>query len=170
MVRKWHCQKGRRVAPVRVLRFVSSGSWFFGEIGPQERGMAVAARTAVAGVGTVLVVQGQRPWPDSMLGFLVDEGYTVIAIDHSREIPFFVLAGGVRAVLLDDRGLGLTDRLALSRCRIESPSTAVVVIAMEGAPRDVARALESGASAFLTWPSPPDVVRQALRSGEQPQP
>jgi DNA-binding NarL/FixJ family response regulator len=114
----------------------------------------------------VLVVHGPREWPRELLATLTREGYVLVPIDDVRLVPFFVLAGGVSAVLVEARGLAFLDTMALRICRQHSPTTAVVAMALDAAAPTLKRALESGATVFLTWPAPPHVVAQALRSGK----
>lgn len=94
------------------------------------------------------------------------EGYVVVRIHDVALAPFFVLGGGVVALLADARRLDLQELLALRQCREKAPATAVVMVSTAiRASSDVKRALESGATAFLSWPAPIDVLREALRSG-----
>jgi DNA-binding NarL/FixJ family response regulator len=115
--------------------------------------------------GAVLVVHGTREWPAELVAAVAREGYLVVRIDDVRLVPFFVLAGGVTAILVEARGLELVDGLALGMCRRHSPATAVVAMAFDAAAPTLKRALEHGATVFLSWPAPPAVVAQALRSG-----
>lgn len=116
--------------------------------------------------GAVLIVEGHRPWPPDLLATIAGQGYSVVRIDDVRLVPFFVLAGGVRAVIVDVRGLQLLGVLALQKCRECSPVTSVVVMAAEPTTPAVKRALESGATALLCWPASDKVVLQAIRSAE----
>jgi DNA-binding NarL/FixJ family response regulator len=117
----------------------------------------------VSGTGTVLIVDGHRGWPAELLSTIAGQGHAIVHIDDIRLVPFFVLAGGVQAVLVDVRALQLLGELALLQCRRCSPATAVVVLGSSSSAGEVKRALDSGATAFLPWPAAPDVVAQALR-------
>ncbi len=112
-----------------------------------------------------MIVDGHRPWPDELLETIAGQGYALVHVDDVRLVPFFVLAGGVRAVVVDARALQVPGVLALRKCREHAPSTSVVVMASEATSPTVKRALESGATAFLSWPAPPHQVAQVLRSG-----
>ena len=116
-------------------------------------------------VGAAVIAPARSEWPPELLETISREGYTLVRIDDVRLVPFFVLAGGVSAVVVDGRAMEILGALALRKCREYSPSTAVVVLALDATPGTVKRALESGATAFLSWPASPEVVARALRGG-----
>jgi DNA-binding response OmpR family regulator len=116
--------------------------------------------------GAVLIVEGHRAWPADLLAMIASRGYTLVRIDDVRLAPFFVLAGGVRAVIVDLRGLPLLGVVALQKCRECSPATSVVALAPGASTPAVKRALEIGATALLSWPSSEKVVLAAIRSAE----
>lgn len=113
--------------------------------------------------GAVVLVQGRRDWPAELVAMIAREGYTLVRADDVRLVPFFVLAGGVTAVLVDLAGIEMLGVVALRRCRECSPSTSIVVVAYEPTTSLMKRALDSGASALLSWPAPPEVVARVLR-------
>jgi DNA-binding response OmpR family regulator len=115
--------------------------------------------------GNVLIVEGHRAWPVDLLAMIAAQGYTLVRIDDVRLVPFFVLAGGVRAVIVELRGLQLLGVLALQKCRQCSPVTAVVALTADASTPAVKRALEIGATALLCWPASEKVVLAAIRSG-----
>lgn len=90
----------------------------------------------------------------------------MILVEDVPRALFFVLAGGVTAILVNARYLGIRDALALRRCREQSPTTALIAVATTHG-GDAVAAIERGATAFLSWPAPAEVVLQALRSGER---
>ena len=91
----------------------------------------------------------------------------IVRVDDGKLLPFFVLAGGVAAILLDVSSVGLTEALALRKCREHAPRTSVVVVASDTTQAGVTRALEGGATAFLALPASPRRIGAALRSGER---
>lgn len=113
--------------------------------------------------GAVVLVRGRREWPSELVARIAREGFTVIGVDDVRLVPFFVLTSHVAAVLVDLDALDLLGEVALRRCRDVSPSTSIVVVSHQATPPFFKRALESGATAFLSWPAVPDVVAQILR-------
>jgi CheY-like chemotaxis protein len=117
--------------------------------------------------GAVLIVDGPRPWPPELLATIADQGHAIVRIDDIRLVPFFVLAGGVQAVVVDAQGLEVVSELALRQCRRLAPATSIVVsVGRTPAAAAVKRALESGATAYLEWPATPPEVAQVLRSAE----
>jgi DNA-binding NarL/FixJ family response regulator len=115
-------------------------------------------------VSAVVIVQSHDGWPSELLGAIARQGHVVLSIDDVRLVPFFILAGGVAAVMVDLRGLQLLGALTLRRCREVSPSTAIVAVAVDASAPTLTRALESGATAFLSWPASAEVVGRALGS------
>ena len=85
----------------------------------------------------------------------------------SARRPAFLGASEVTALIVNANRLGLKGKVALRECRRISPSTAVVVVATTAA-HGLKDALEGGATAFVSWPAPPEVLRRALRSGRRP--
>ena len=80
------------------------------------------------------------------------------------EAPAFLSASEVTALIVNANRLGLKGKVALRECRRVSPATAVVVVATT-AVRGLKDALEGGATAFVSWPASPEVLRRALHSG-----
>ena len=78
----------------------------------------------------------------------------------------FSSASEVTALIVNANRLGLTGKVALRECRRISPSTAVVVVATTAA-HGLKDALEGGATAFVSWPASPEVLRRALHSGRE---
>jgi DNA-binding NtrC family response regulator len=115
--------------------------------------------------GTVLIVGRSASWPRDLVRTIADEGYTIRPVDDVAEVPILVRAGGVSAVFLHARGLGTRDLLALRAAREDSPRTAVVVMSPTSTPPELKRAIDSGATSFLSWPASIEVLRQVLRSG-----
>ena len=82
------------------------------------------------------------------------------------EAPAFLSASEVTALIVNANRLGLKGKVALRECRRVSPSTAVVVVATT-AVHGLKDALEGGATAFVSWPASPEVLRRALHSGRE---
>ncbi len=114
----------------------------------------------------------EHEWPADFEAFVARElvgrdGAFVARIAELGEAPAFLGASEVTALVVNANRLGLTGKVALRECRRISPSTAVVVVATTAA-HGLKDALEGGATAFVSWPAPPDVLRRALRSGRRP--
>jgi DNA-binding NarL/FixJ family response regulator len=112
----------------------------------------------------------EHEWPADFEAFVARElvgrdGAFVARIAELGEAPAFVSASEVTALIVNANRLGLTGKVALRECRRISPSTAVVVVATTAA-HGLKDALEGGATAFISWPAPADVLRRALRSGQ----
>lgn len=115
----------------------------------------------------MLLLDSARGWPADFVEQVSRLGFMVVRVDDSKLLPFFVLAGGVDAILLEVSSLGVTEALALRKCREHAPRTSVVVVAPDTTQAAVTRALEGGATAFLAFPASPGRIGAALRSGEQ---
>ncbi len=113
----------------------------------------------------VVLVDSHREWPADLLSAIGGQGYAIVRIDDVRLAPFFVLSGGVAAVIIDSRGLDMGALVALRECREHTRALAVVVVALEPAPAAMKKALDSGATALLPWPASPELLGQALRCG-----
>jgi DNA-binding NarL/FixJ family response regulator len=122
-------------------------------------------RASAAASGAVLVVDALSRWPAELLDGIARAGHVVVPIDDVKLVPFFVLAGGVTAVLVRARKLGMTELLALRTCRRRAPRTRIVIAAAAPTHADLKRALDSGADTLLDWPAAPDVVLRAIRGG-----
>lgn len=113
----------------------------------------------------------EHEWPADFEAFVARElvardGAFVVRLAELGEAPAFLRASAVTALIVNASRLGLKGVVALRECRRVSPATAVVVVATTAA-RGLKDALEGGATAFVSWPAPPEVVRQALRSGRE---
>ena len=111
----------------------------------------------------------EHEWPPDFEAFVARElisrdGAFVVRLGELAEAPELLRSSEVTALVINANRLGLKAVVALRECRRISPGTAVVVIATTTA-RGLKDALEGGATAFLTWPAPAEVVRRALRSG-----
>jgi hypothetical protein len=113
----------------------------------------------------------EHEWPPDFEAFVAREligrdGALVARLGELGEAPAFLSSSDVTALIVNANRLGLKGKVALLECRRISPATAVVVVATTAA-RGLKDALEGGATAFVSWPAPPEVVRQALRSGRE---
>jgi DNA-binding NtrC family response regulator len=111
----------------------------------------------------------EHEWPADFEAFVAREligrdGALVARLAELAEAPAFLSASEVTALIVNASRLGLKGKVALRECRRVSPSTAVVVVATT-AVHGLKDALEGGATAFVSWPASPEVVRQALLSG-----
>ncbi len=115
----------------------------------------------------VVLLYEHGRWPAPFLDQLAAEGYRPLGLDDVDELPSVVQGGSVGAVIVGARALGARDLLVLRECRAAFPQTAVVVLDTADSPPELKRAFESGATAFLSWPAPPQALREALRSGRR---
>ena len=119
-----------------------------------------------------LVLAGfEHEWPTDFEAFVAREligrdGALVARLADLGEAPSFLSSSEVTALIVNAGRLGLKGKVALRECRRISPSTAVVVVATT-ATHGLKDALESGATAFVSWPAAPDVLRRALRGGRE---
>lgn len=110
-------------------------------------------------------MNGRDEWPPEFISSVSREGYTVFRIEDLSLAPSLLREGDVGALVVGAAPLGAKDLLVLRECREVSPSTAILVMTTAPTQPDLKRAFESGATAFLSWPAPPEVLRQALASG-----
>jgi len=113
----------------------------------------------------------EHEWPADFEAFVARElvgrdGAFVARIAELSEAPAFLSSSEVTALIVNANRLGLTGKVALRECRRISPATAVVVVATTAA-HGLKDALEGGATAFVSWPASPDVLRRALHSGRE---
>jgi DNA-binding NarL/FixJ family response regulator len=117
-----------------------------------------------------LVLAGyEHEWPADFEAFVARElvgrdGALVARLEELGEAPAFLSSSEVTALIVNANDLGLKAKVTLRECRRISPSTAVVVVATSAA-RGLKDALEGGATAFVSWPATPEVLRRALKSG-----
>ncbi len=114
----------------------------------------------------------EHEWPSDFEAFIARElvardGALVARLSDISEAPAFLAADVVHALIVNADRLGLKGTLILRECRRISPATAVVAVATTPT-RGLKDALEGGATAFVSWPAAPDVLRRALRSARDP--
>ena len=113
----------------------------------------------------------EHEWPADFEAFVARElvgrdGALVARLEELGEAPSFLSSSEVTALIVNANRLGLKGKVALRECRRVSPSTAVVVVATTTV-HGLKDALEGGATAFLSWPASPEVLRRALHSGRE---
>jgi len=113
----------------------------------------------------------EHEWPADFEAFVAREligrdGALVARLAELGEAPAFLSASEVTALIVNANRLGLRGKVALRECRRISPATAVVVVATT-AVHGLKDALEGGATAFVSWPASPEVLRRALHSGHE---
>jgi DNA-binding NarL/FixJ family response regulator len=119
-----------------------------------------------------LVMAGyQHEWPSDFEAFVARElvardGAFVARLAELGDAPAFLRSTAATALIVNAHDLGLTGKVALRECRRISPTTAIVVVATTAA-HGLKDALEGGATAFVSWPAAPEVLRRALRSGRE---
>ncbi len=112
----------------------------------------------------VLLVEGYA-YPPELEAIIAAGGDAVRRVGDLAEAVAVLTAGGARAALIGARVFSHKDHLSFRLSRAMAPGAALVVVTTEPAPwPELKHALESGATTFLRWPAPPDVVQQALRS------
>jgi len=113
----------------------------------------------------------EHEWPADFEAFVAREligrdGALVARLAELGEAPAFLSASEVTALIVNASRLGLKGKVALRECRRISPATAVVVVATT-AVHGLKDALEGGATAFVSWPASPEILRRALHSGSE---
>lgn len=111
----------------------------------------------------------EHEWPADFEAFVARElvgrdGAFVARLAEIDDAPSFLASSDVTALFVGANRLGLKAMVTLRECRRISPATAVVVVATTAA-HGLKDALEGGATAFMSWPASPEVVRRALKSG-----
>src|SRR5512139_3200395 len=119
----------------------------------------------------LLLTGYEHEWPADFEAFVAREligrdGALVARLGELGDAPAFLSSSDVNALIVNANRLGLKGKVALQECRRISPSTAVVVVATTPA-HGLKDALESGATAFVSWPAPPEVLRRALHGGRE---
>jgi DNA-binding NtrC family response regulator len=106
---------------------------------------------------------GDAPdWQPELRALLGKEGYETDYVSQLHAVLPMLASGPLQALFLPAGSLAATDLLILRRIREVSPRTAVVVVTKTPTDPDLKRALESGATAFLSWPATNHAVRQAI--------
>jgi len=101
---------------------------------------------------TVLVIDDDSTVRDSMVAFLDDCDYRVIAADSAEQALVILAAEGVDAVICDLKMPGMRGIELLERIKHEKPELPVVVVSGAGVMDDVVRALRLGADDYLVKP------------------
>jgi DNA-binding NtrC family response regulator len=111
----------------------------------------------------LVALVGEAPaWQPELETLLNDEGYATGRVPQLDAVLPLLAGGSVRALFLAAGPLAARDLLLLRRIREVSPLAAVVVVTKTATDPDIKRALESGATAFLSWPASNDAVRRAI--------
>lgn len=113
----------------------------------------------------------EHEWPADFEAFVARElvgrdGAIVARLAELGEAPSLLSSNEVAALIVNASQLGLKGKAALQECRRISPATAVVVVATTSA-HGLKDALESGATAFISWPASPEVLRRALLNSRE---
>ena len=120
-----------------------------------------------------LALAGQpHEWPKDFEAFVALElvardGALVVRLPDIAEAPALLAESTVDALIVNADRLGLKGMAILRECRRISPATAVVGVAPASS-RGLKDALEGGATAFVSWPAAPDVLRRALPGARAP--
>ena len=128
------------------------------------RGLVHGPAPVTPSAKTVLVGD-EREWPSDLGDCLARDGYAVDRVAELSMVPSLLTEGQTRALFVIARPLAASDLLLLRRVRETSPLTSIVVVTRTPTHPDLKRAFESGATAFLSWPSSTEALRQAIESG-----
>jgi DNA-binding NtrC family response regulator len=114
----------------------------------------------------------EHEWPADFEAFVAREligrdGALVARLGDVAEAPALLGSSDVRALIVNARCLGLRGKAVLQECRRVSPTTAVVVVATTET-HGLKDALEGGATAFVSWPAPAEVLRRSLCGSRPP--
>jgi DNA-binding NtrC family response regulator len=124
--------------------------------------------TSASGFKVVVLVGDAPDWQVELGGLLSRQGYATSRVERLHAVLPLLANVTVQAVLVAAGPLAATDLLQLRRIRDLSPGTAVVVVTKTPTDPEVKRAFESGATAFLSWPSSLTALRHAIERGAPP--
>jgi DNA-binding NtrC family response regulator len=131
-----------------------------------QKRLREASVTEATTAPKLVVLVGEAPdWQPEIGIFLSREGYATNRVAQLDAVLPLVAGGAVQALLVAARPLAASDLLLVRRIRQVSPRTAIVVVTKSYTDPDLKRAFESGATAFLSWPSSTDALRQAIERG-----
>jgi DNA-binding NtrC family response regulator len=110
----------------------------------------------------------EHEWPADFEAFVARElvgrdGARIARVADLSEATAYLSANPVDALIVNARLLTLRGKVSLRECHRLSPSTAVVAVAVTAA-HGLKDALEGGATAFVSWPAPAEVIRRAVQS------
>lgn len=118
---------------------------------------------ASSAIPKLVVLVGEGPeWQPELGALLAREGYATKRVPQLEDVLCLLESGAMQALLVASRPLAASDLLILRRIRELSPGTAIVVVTKTPTDPDLKRAFESGATAFLSWPTSTDAVRHAI--------
>jgi len=110
----------------------------------------------------VLLIGAGAAWPDELLKLLPADEWVIERLADLEDVPDRLARGPVRAILATPRQWSGRELAVLRECRARAPETAYLVMAEDPAAPDLKRAFEHGATAFVRWPSSPEVVLRAI--------
>ncbi len=116
----------------------------------------------------VLLIGAGASWPDELLKLLPDGEWAIERLSDLEEVPGRLARGPVCAILTTPRQWSGRELALLRECRARAPETAYLVMAEDPAAPDLKRAFEHGATAFVRWPSSPEVVLRAILGTPDP--
>jgi DNA-binding NarL/FixJ family response regulator len=118
----------------------------------------------------VLLIGAGASWPDELMKLLPDGEWAIERLSDLEEVPGRLARGQVCAILTTPRQWSGRELALLRECRARAPETAYLVMAEDPAAPDLKRAFEHGATAFVRWPSSPEVVLRAILGTPEPAP
>ncbi len=110
----------------------------------------------------VVLIGASAVWSQELLRLLPAEEWAVERLADLEEVPGRLARGPVCAILTTPRQWSGRELALLRECRARAPETAYRVMAEDPAAPDLKRAFEHGATAFVRWPSSPEVVLRAI--------
>jgi len=116
----------------------------------------------------VVLIGASAVWSQELLRLLPAEEWAVERLADLSQVPDRLAHGPVSAILTTPRQWSGRELLILRECRVRSPETAYLVMAEDPTAPDLKRAFENGATAFVRWPSSPEVVLGAILGAPQP--
>ncbi len=110
----------------------------------------------------VLLIGAGAAWPEELLKLLPAEEWEIERFSDLEDVPARLAHGPVRAILATPRQWSGRELQLLHECRRRAPETAYLVMSEDPAAPALKRAFEHGATAFVPWPSSPEIVLRAI--------
>jgi DNA-binding NtrC family response regulator len=117
--------------------------------------------------GVILVEDGEGDWWEQLYEMLVANGCQVARLRDLGMTPYLLLSGGAKALFLGGRRLSARDLAILAKVRRLVPTISVVVVANGATLADLKRAMENGATTYLSWPVSEQALLAAVERTEQ---
>ena len=116
----------------------------------------------------VLLIGAGASWPEELMKLLPAGEWAIERLADLEDVPGRLTRGPVCAILTTPRQWSGRELALLRECRARAPETAYLVMAEDPAAPDLKRAFEHGATAFVRWPSSPEVMLRAILGTPEP--